>query len=88
MDALGNVNAFSPEEVAVAGIDDACNVAHEHHAWPTQPVPEQISVDKGPCRGVQLVSCEVGAKTAITSSRQLLPLSAYRWKADIQKELS
>ena len=48
IDAEGNLNAFTEEELGNAGIDDSCNVsnnAHEHHEWPTYPIPEQEGVD-------------------------------------------
>ena len=48
IDANGNLNAFTNEELSAAGIDDSCNIspnAHENHEWPTYPVPEQEGVD-------------------------------------------
>ena len=47
IDAEGNLNAFTEEELGNASIDDSCNVsnnAHEHHEWPTYPVQEQEGV--------------------------------------------
>ena len=49
IDAEGNLNAFTEEELGNAGIDDSCNIsnnAHEHHQWPTYPIPEQEGVDQ------------------------------------------
>ena len=48
IDANGNLNAFTNEELSAAGIDDSCNIsanAHENHEWPTYPVPEQEGMD-------------------------------------------
>ena len=49
IDAEGNLNAFTEEELGNAGIDDSCNIsnnAHEHHEWPVYPIPEQEGVDE------------------------------------------
>ena len=48
IDADGELNDISSEDLAAAGIDSTCNVsnnAHEHHEWPLYPIPEHEGMD-------------------------------------------
>ena len=58
IDADGDLNDISNEDLAEAGIDSACNVsnnAHEHHEWPVYPILKHEGVDMKALREMEVL---------------------------------